>query len=45
MGPLPLELNDTSGSFGVMDDSPVNVLGEPLGSCSTSPMTGFYRDG
>ena len=29
----------------MMDDSPLNVLGEPLGSCSTSPMTGFYRDG
>lgn len=22
-----------------------NVLGEPLGSCCTKPMTGFYRDG
>lgn len=22
-----------------------NVLGEPLASCCTSPMTGFYRDG
>ncbi len=22
-----------------------NVLGEPLQSCSTDPMTGFYRDG
>jgi uncharacterized protein (DUF2237 family) len=22
-----------------------NVLGEPLVSCCTSPMTGFYRDG
>ena len=22
-----------------------NVLGEPLQSCSTNPMTGFYRDG
>ena len=22
-----------------------NVLGEPLESCSTSPMTGFFRDG
>ena len=22
-----------------------NVLGEPLQSCCTSPMTGFYRDG
>ena len=25
--------------------SPLNVLGEPLASCSTSPLTGFYRDG
>jgi uncharacterized protein (DUF2237 family) len=24
---------------------PKNVLGEPLESCSTDPMTGFYRDG
>jgi len=24
---------------------PLNVLGEPLASCSTSPLTGFYRDG
>ena len=24
---------------------PKNVLGEPLESCSTEPMTGFYRDG
>ncbi len=23
----------------------LNVLGEPLESCSTDPMTGFYRDG
>ena len=23
----------------------VNVLGEPLEPCSTSPMTGFFRDG
>jgi len=22
-----------------------NVLGTPLGSCCTAPMTGFYRDG
>lgn len=22
-----------------------NVLGQPLGTCCTSPMTGFYRDG
>lgn len=33
-------------------DSPIksevaslNVFGEPLGSCSHAPMTGFYRDG
>jgi uncharacterized protein len=25
--------------------TPRNVLGEPLELCSTSPMTGFYRDG
>lgn len=24
---------------------PLNVLGQPLQSCSTDPMTGFYRDG
>ncbi|MBV6633967.1 MAG: DUF2237 domain-containing protein [Alphaproteobacteria bacterium] len=36
-----------------LDDSPanenerpaLNVLGEPLGECSTDPMTGFFRDG
>ncbi|MGF1570985.1 MAG: DUF2237 family protein, partial [Nodosilinea sp.] len=22
-----------------------NVLGTPLGTCSTDPMTGYYRDG
>ena len=27
------------------DDDALNVLGEPLAICSTSPMTGFYRDG
>jgi hypothetical protein len=27
------------------DDEDLNVLGEPLAVCSTSPMTGFYRDG
>jgi len=26
-------------------DEPVNVLGEPLQTCSDNPMTGFYRDG
>lgn len=25
--------------------APKNVLGEPLQSCSTEPLTGFYRDG
>lgn len=25
--------------------TPKNVFGEPLISCSTDPMTGFYRDG
>ncbi len=24
---------------------PVNVLGQPLGTCSTDPVTGFFRDG
>ena len=27
-----------------MDES-LNVFGEPLESCSTAPMTGFFRDG
>jgi uncharacterized protein (DUF2237 family) len=26
-------------------EPPVNVLGEPLASCSTNPVTGFFRDG
>ena len=26
-------------------DAPVNVLGGPLAPCSTSPLTGFFRDG
>ncbi|ASM73080.1 MULTISPECIES: DUF2237 family protein [Roseobacteraceae] len=26
-------------------DDPINVLGQPLASCSTTPMTGFFRDG
>ena len=26
-------------------DRSVNVLGEPLESCSENPMTGFFRDG
>lgn len=33
---------DASGSG---EDSMKNVLGEPLASCCTSPMTGFYRTG
>jgi hypothetical protein len=28
-----------------MMDAPVNVLGGPLAACSTSPLTGFFRDG
>lgn len=27
------------------NDSARNVLGEPLKTCSTTPMTGFFRDG
>lgn len=26
-------------------EKPLNVYGEPLQSCCTDPMTGFYRDG
>ncbi|MEO5806861.1 DUF2237 domain-containing protein [Devosia sp.] len=26
-------------------DGALNVLGEPLAACSTSPLTGFYRNG
>ncbi len=26
-------------------DEPINVLGEPLVSCSDNPITGYYRDG
>jgi len=26
-------------------DQPVNVFGETLETCNTSPMTGFFRDG
>ncbi|KAJ9516571.1 hypothetical protein V8C86DRAFT_2563976 [Haematococcus lacustris] len=34
-------------SFSTMSvpQHPLNVLGTPLESCCTSPMTGFYRDG
>lgn len=28
-----------------MPNQAKNVFGEPLGSCCTKPMTGFYRDG
>jgi uncharacterized protein (DUF2237 family) len=31
------------GDTGVVDD--LNVLGGPLESCGTDPLTGFYRDG
>lgn len=26
-------------------DPPLNVLGTPLASCSTQPLTGYFRDG
>jgi len=26
-------------------DDAINVMGGPLGSCSTEPLTGFFRDG
>lgn len=26
-------------------DASLNVLGEPLGTCSENPLTGFFRDG
>ncbi|SMG29257.1 DUF2237 family protein [Paracoccus sp. J56] len=26
-------------------DAPINILGTPLESCSTAPLTGFFRDG
>jgi uncharacterized protein len=28
-----------------MSENEKNVLGEPLATCSTSPLTGFFRDG
>ena len=28
-----------------MKEPSINVLGEPLETCSTEPMTGFYRNG
>lgn len=33
------------GSQTCPNDEPVSVLGAPLASCSTDPMTGFFRDG
>ncbi len=29
----------------MQQDEEINVLGEPLHSCSDEPLTGFYRDG
>lgn len=29
----------------MQQDEEINVLGEPLHSCSEKPLTGFYRDG
>lgn len=31
--------------FQMKKDDSINVLGEPLRSCSNDPITGFYRDG
>ena len=36
---------DEDGSKGNGGRSALNVLGEPLRSCSLAPMTGFFRDG
>ena len=36
---------DESGSGGERRSASRNVFGEPLLTCATSPMTGFYRDG
>jgi len=38
-------LRDDSDTGGGRRVSARNVLGEPLEICSTTPMTGFYRDG
>ena len=40
-----LSLKTGSGSFSRRSSHPVNVLGYPLQSCSTNPMTGWFRDG
>ena len=36
---------DESGNGGQRRSPSRNVFGEPLLTCATSPMTGFYRDG
>lgn len=36
---------DEAGKGGGGGGQARNVLGEPLENCSTSPMTGFFRDG
>jgi len=38
-------LRDDNGNGGGRPNLPRNVLGERLEVCSTSPMTGFFRDG
>jgi uncharacterized protein len=38
-------LRDDNGNGGGRPSTPRNVLGERLEVCSTSPMTGFFRDG
>ena len=36
---------DQTGQGGGGNGAARNVLGEPLEACSTSPVTGFFRDG
>src|ERR1700744_3074405 len=38
-------LRDDRAERGGERHAPRNVLGEPLETCSITPMTGFYRDG
>ena len=39
--PYAVSMRDTNDNAG----SAMNVLGGPLATCSTAPMTGFFRDG
>jgi len=38
-------MDESSSSGGDRRSASRNVFGEPLETCSTTPMTGFYRDG